>query len=229
MKIKWGALVVDGRNKIGGQVASKNRAGAYMRNKVTPVNPKTSFQVTVRARLSGLASGWRGLTQAQRIAWNNAVSDYKKTDIFGDIQNPSGFNLYVKLNSNLINIGVAVILTTPLPVAVSVFTTGTLAAAAGAQTLSLAVTPAVQPVSETIIVRATPAMSAGKFFVKSEFRQIGTFTAATAGAYDLAALYIAKFGPIGPAGTKIFVEVTHVSETTGQQSQVQEFIAVVAA
>ena len=88
MKIKWGALVVDGRNKIGGQVASKNRNGAYMRNKVTPVNGKSAGQVTVRNRLASLASGWRGLTAGQRLAWNNAVSDYKKTDIFGDIQNP---------------------------------------------------------------------------------------------------------------------------------------------
>jgi len=28
MKIKWGALVTDGRGKIGGQVASKNRSSA---------------------------------------------------------------------------------------------------------------------------------------------------------------------------------------------------------
>jgi hypothetical protein len=229
MKIKWGALVVDGRNKIGGQVASKNRAGAYMRNKVTPVNPATSYQVTVRARLSSLSSAWRGLTAGQRLAWNAAVSDYKKTDIFGDIQNPSGFNLYQKLNNNLINIGVAAISSPPLPVAVSVFTTGTLTAAAGAQTMSLAVTPAVQPVGETIIVRATPGQSAGKSFVKSEFRQIGTFTAATAGAYDLAALYISKFGPIGPAGVKVFVDVIHVSETTGQVSQTQQYSVIVAA
>lgn len=229
MKIKWGALVVDGRNKIGGQVASKNRHGAYMRNKVTPVNPKSASQVTVRARLSGFASGWRGLTAGQRLAWNAAVSDFKKTDIFGDIQNPSGFNLYVKLNSNLANIGVAAISNPPLPQAVSVFTTGTLAAAAGAQSMSLTVTPAVQPATETIVVKATPGISAGKTFVKSEFRQIGTFTAATAGAYDLAALYIAKFGPIGPAGVKVFVEVIHINETTGQASQVQQYSTIVAA
>lgn len=229
MKIKWGALVVDGRNKIGGQVASKNRHGAYMRNKVTPVNGRTSFQVNVRARLASFASGWRGLTAGQRLAWNNAVSDYKKTDIFGDIQNPSGFNLYVKLNSNLVNIGIAAIFAPPLPVNVSVFTSATLTAAAGAQTMSLAVLPAIQPTSETIIVRATPGLSAGKSFVKSEFRQISTFTTATAGAYDLAAAYIAKFGPIGPAGVKIFVEVVHVNETTGQQSQSQQYLVIVAA
>lgn len=229
MKIKWGALVVDGRNKIGGQVASKNRHGAYMRNKVTPVNPGTSFQVNVRARLSSFSSNWRVLTAGQRLAWNNAVSDYKLTDIFGDIQNPSGFNLYVKLNSNLSNIGVAAITSPPLPVNVSVFTSATLTAAAGAQTMSLAVLPAVQPVTETIIVRATPALSAGKSFVKSEFRQIATFTTATAGAYDLAAAYIAKFGPVGPAGAKVFVQVVHVNEATGQLSQKQEYFVIVAA
>jgi hypothetical protein len=65
--------------------------------------------------------------------------------------------------------------------------------------------------------------------VKSEFRQIGTFTAATAGAYDLAALYISKFGPIGPAGVKVFVDVIHVSETTGQVSQTQQYSVIVAA
>lgn len=229
MKIKWGALVVDGRNKIGGQVASKNRAGAYMRNKVTPVNPQTSYQVTIRARLSSISSSWRGLSAGQRLAWNAAVSDYKKTDIFGDIQNPSGFNLYQKLNNNLDNIGVAAITNPPLPVAVSVFDTGVLAAAAGAQTLSLTVTPAVQPVGESIIFRATAGQSAGKTFVKSEFRQILVSTAAVAGAYDLAAAYIAKFGPIGPAGVKIFVQAIHVNETTGQTSQVQEYVAIVAA
>lgn len=229
MKIKWGALVVDGRNKIGGQVASKNRAGAYMRNKVTPVNPKSASQVTQRARLSGLASAWRGLTAGQRLAWNAAVSDYKKTDIFGDIQNPSGFNLFVKLNTNLLNISVAQISDPPLPVAVTVFTALTLAAAEGAQTMVATVAPATLPAGEKIIVRATPALSAGKTFVKSEFRQIAVIAAVVAGSIDLAASYIAKFGPIGAAGSKIFVQIIHVSSVTGQMSQVQETSTIVAA
>ena len=107
MKIKFGALVVAGRGKIGGHVASRNRAGAYLRTKVTPVNPATVYQVAVRNRLAGISTDWRGLTAAQRTAWNAAVSDYAKTDIFGDIRNPSGFNLHQKLNNNLVNIAKA--------------------------------------------------------------------------------------------------------------------------
>jgi hypothetical protein len=229
MKMKWGALVVDGRNKIGGHVASANRSGAYLRTKVTPVNPRSSFQVAVRARLASISSAWRGLTSAQITAWNAAVSDYKKTDIFGDLQNPSGFNLFQRLNNNLVNIGVAQITTPPAPTSVSVFASASLAAAAGAQTMIATVSPATLPANESVIVRATPAVSNGKTFVKSEFRQTEVIATIVAGSVNLAAAYIAKFGPIGAAGEKIFVEFIHVNETTGQTSQPQQVHTTIAA
>jgi hypothetical protein len=54
MKVLFGAIVVDGRGKIGGHVMSKNRAGAFMRTKVTPINRKSSFQTGVRSRLAAI-------------------------------------------------------------------------------------------------------------------------------------------------------------------------------
>lgn len=229
MKIKWGALVVDGRNKIGGQVASKNRAGAYMRNKVTPVNPSTSFQINARARFASYAQGWRGLTQAQRTAWNAVVGDFAKTDIFGDIKNPSGFNLYVALNNNLDNVGGTPITSPPSPVGVNVFSSLSLAAAEGAGTLVATVAPTTLDASEYVIVRATAAQSAGKSFVKSEFRQITVLTSVVAGSIDLATAWETKFGDIGAAGQKIFCEFVHVNINTGQVSQAQQAFAVIQA
>lgn len=229
MKIKWGALVVDGRNKVGGQVASKNRAGAYLRNKVTPVNPSSDAQVAQRARLASFAQNWRSLTAAQRTAWNDAVSDYKKTDIFGDIQNPSGFNLYVKLNTNIDNVGETAITSPPSPVGVNIFGSMSLAAAEGAGTIVATVTPETLDADESVIFRATPALSAGKSFVKSEFRQIEVVSAIVGGSVDLETSYVAKFGAVGPAGSKIFVEAIHVNVNTGQVSQRQQAVAVIAA
>lgn len=229
MKAKWGAIVVDGRGKLGGHVASKNRSGSYFRTKVTPVNPASSFQVNSRARLSSISQAWRSLTEAQRLAWNAAVQDWSKTNIFGDIVNPSGFTLYQRLNNVLVNIGEASVSIPPAPVGVSVFETMTLAAAAGAGTAVLTVAPATLPAGEQIIVRATAAQSAGKSFVKSEFRQISVIDAVVAGSIDIAAAYETKFGDIGPAGSKIFVEVVHVNEVTGQVSQAQQAVVVIAA
>ena len=105
MKLKFGAIVTDGRGKIGGHVASKNRAGAYLRTKVTPSNPNTVAQAQARGILASLSQAWGQLTDFQRKGWNEAVKEWGTTDIFGDIKKPSGINLFVKLNANLASVG----------------------------------------------------------------------------------------------------------------------------
>lgn len=228
MKAKWGMIVVDGRGKIGGHVASKNRGGSYFRTKVTPVNPSSTAQQTVRNRLSGLSSGWRGLTAAQRQAWNSAVSDYAKTDIFGDLRNPSGFNLYQRLNNNLLNVGQAAVTVPPAVEAVDAMTSFSAAAATGAQTVTLTYAPAIAA-DHSVIVRATPALSPGVSFVKSEFRQIDVILTADASPFSIETEYIAKFGAVGAAGQKIFFELVQVNNNTGQAGIPIQASAIIAA
>jgi len=215
MKCKFGAIVVDGRNKLGGHVASKNRAGAYWRTKVTPMNPNTSYQAEVRNRLSTLSSAWRGLGSAVILQWNNAVDLFKSTDIFGDIRRPTGINLYQMLNNNLVRIGIAPITTPPLPVALPVIITGVLTAApAGAIIVTFTEDPVIT--DSEVDVSATPAISAGKSFVKAEFRRIGLMPAIVSNVTTLTTIYNTKFGPVGAAGQQIFVKMQQVSKTTGQ-------------
>jgi len=215
MKIKWGALVVDGRNKIGGHVASKNRAGAYLRTKVTPVNPSSIAQVNVRQRLATMAVAWRGLSDAARIQWNAAVASFSKTDIFGDLRNPTGFNLYCRLNINLAMIGVAAIGVPPLPLAVeSLLTIVPTQVLAGATSIAYTATPT--PALHVLVVDATAPISPGKSFVKSEFRNIGQVAAAAATPYVATADYNAKFGGPGLTGQKVFFRAKFIHMTTGQ-------------
>lgn len=228
MKIKWGALVVDGRNKIGGHVASKNRAGSYLRTKVTPVNPSTSFQVIVRNRLAGLAQGWRSLAAASRLAWNNAVSDYKQTDIFGDIKNPTGFNLYNRINCNLLNIMEAARTTPAFPGSPLALTTLTPAAANGAATMTLTFAPAVGAANK-LLVKATPALSAGKAFVKSEYRQITLMAEADVTPFNVAPAWTAKFGTFPAAGTKLFFQLVPILIASGQAGIPLEGSCIVVA
>lgn len=215
MKIKFGALVVAGRGKIGGHVASRNRAGAYLRTKVTPVNPGTTWQAAVRNRLAGISTDWRALTAAQRVAWNAAVADYAKTDIFGDIRNPSGFNLHQKLNNNLVNCSEAQITAPPLPEAVDAFTSLSLAADYTLQTVTITYAPAIAA-DHKALVFGTPAISPGISFVKSEYRQFDVMAAADASPFAITTEYIAKFGAVGAVGMKIFVQMVLINTTTGQ-------------
>lgn len=227
MKTKFGAIIVAGSGKIGGHVASRNRAGSYLRTKVSPVNPQSAAQLTVRNRLAGRSQAWKGLTQAQRDAWNASVGAFAGTDIFGDLKNPSGFNLYQRLNNNLLTVGGAVITNPPLSAAVLQVLLTSIAPAAGAGTISMVLSGAV-PAGTAVKVFATAPQSAGVSFVKSEYRLITTLAAATATPVALGAVYTTKFGA-WLSGQKIFVKIVFVNTTTGQQSAPQQAFAVSAA
>lgn len=228
MKIKWGALVVDGRGKIGGQVASKNRAGAYMRTKVTPVNPQSAAQLAVRNRFTVYSQGWSSLTQAQRDAWNAAVSDFARTDIFGDLKNPTGFNLYQRLNNNLVTCGVAAISAPPLPASVGEVVAESMATAEGADTMVVTLADAV-PANTYVKVFACAPQSPGKSFVKSEYRLIEIIAPGAIAAYDAKTAYVAKFGSIGVAGQKSFIKCIAVNGTTGQVGTASQVSAIISA
>lgn len=228
MKVKFSALVSDMRGKLNGSVASRNRSSSYLRNKVTPVNPNTSYQQAIKNRLTTRAQAWRGLTQAQRDSFNSAVSGFAKTNIFGDLRSPSGFNLYCLLNSNLVNAGQSVINTPPTSSSVSTVAIGALTAAFGTPALSLALGAAV-PTGTVMVVCATPALSAGKSFVRSEFRQIKVVAAAATSPQNLLTDWVSKFGSIPAAGLKIFVEIYFISMTTGVSSGRQQAVSIIAA
>jgi hypothetical protein len=215
MKIKFGAIVVDGRNKIGGHVMSKNRAGAYMRTKVTPVNPRSIDQENTRNRLSTVSSSWASIGLAAITAWNSAVSAWSKTDIFGDIKHPSGFNLFQKLNNNILRVGGTLITTPPVKVELSFL--GTLSIGTVTNTaIPLTFTLQTLGSNEMLEVMATPSLSAGKLFVKSEYRIIGHDLTLTTGATDCGNDYIAKFGSTGNALLPFFVSARIVNKVTGQ-------------
>jgi hypothetical protein len=227
MKAKFGAIVVAGSGKINGFVASRNRAGAYFRTKVTPVNPQTSDQNTVRARLTTNAQAWRGLTNEQRAAWNGAVANFAKTDIFGDLKNPSGFNLYVRLNNNLSAAGQSGISAPPVPAAVSTVLLSSAVYDISDGSFEVTLSGNV-PAGTTALIFATPGLSAGVNFVKSEYRLISVQPAATASPIDIIAEYLGKFGAQS-AGQKIFVKIVFVNNTTGQTSSPQSLSTIVVA
>lgn len=224
MKVKFSGMgVVEGRGKINGTVASRNRAGAYLRVKVSPVNPQTTFQQAVRNRLTQNSQAWRSLTADQRAAWDGAVSDFARTDIFGDLRNPTGKNLYTRLNTNLQLAGQSTISSPPLPAGAGTVVAGTLVMTnGGAQTIAHTGDTA----GHTIVVQATPGVSPGKSFLKNDYRNISTFTGGTASPEDIATEYAARFGQ--PAvGTKVGVRLISVNNLTGETSVASEAQTIV--
>lgn len=218
-KIKFGAMMVDARGKLGGHVFSKNRGGAYLRTKVTPSNPQTEAQVEQRSLLASASQAWKALTEAQRQSWNGAVSGYATTNIFGDIVNPSGATLHTRVNINVALAGGTALLVPPTPVGVSAVAGFSVVADVSDSEVELTWSGGVVPVGVVRIVEATPQMSAGIYNANNKFRQIASLAAATATGVNVHTQYTAKFGAL-VAGKKMFVRVKDIVIATGEVSQV---------
>lgn len=218
-KIKWSALVSDVRNSLNGSTMARNRYGSYMRNKVTPVNPQTSFQMQARQILGNLSSSFRELTLQQINAWNAAAINFPFTDVFGDIKHLSGQTLFVKLNANLEKIGKPRISNPPLSqgfpeLAIEDFTAEL--TAGELSTLEIAINQAVVPAGYTLVVYATPSVSKSISFVKNRYRMLTQPAEAVAGVVDIKDSYVNRFGqPI--EDEVIHVRVALISNTSGQQ------------
>ena len=223
MKIKWGALVTDGRGKIGGHVASKNRSGAYLRTKVTPVNPQTSAQSAVRSSFGAISQAWSGLTLVLILAWNGAVADWQTTDIFGDLKKPTGKNLFLRLNQQLVTSGQAQITAPPakLEMVEGVADTPLF----DLTNLELSLLNKYAGANANIVLYATPPMSQGTTFVKNKLRQIYSALGTGYSLTDAYSAYVAKFGTPS-AGANVYVGVKYVLPN-GQASPLQTIKASV--
>lgn len=214
MKVKFGMMMTDGRGKLGGQVASKNRAGSYVRTKVTPVNPQTTYQQNVRANFGNVSQYWSGLTAEQVDAWNAAVGEWQSTDIFGDLRTPSGKNLFQKINNYLAELQLAYLDNPPLKQVVPQISNlaATAAISPDAITATLDAAENLSDYDAYLLVSATPPVNAGVSFVKNKYRRIGIFEPTIgANSLDLTAGYIAKFGSIaGAPGKKVYIRVQSI-------------------
>jgi len=100
--VQFGAGVADIRGSMGGVTFSKNRFGNYMRNRITPVDPKSARQLFMRALTGSTASRWLNtLTQAQRDAWEVYANSIVMTNKLGAAIKITGFNHYVRSRSFL--------------------------------------------------------------------------------------------------------------------------------
>lgn len=225
--IKFGLVVVDARGKLGGHVFTKSRKGATIRTKVTPSNPNTTAQSQARQRLANLSTNWGALTDEQRKSWNAATGQFLKTNIFGDNKEPSGRDLYVKLNFNLMTAVASPLVNPPTPQEFPLIDLGETKFDAGVgESVDFADLPTAGDVNFVYVFWATPPMSPGRFNFSGAYRII-----AVSQAYNNKAVYTAYIDKYGtpPVGQAIGFGVSQISNVSGQQSPMLTTRAIVEA
>jgi hypothetical protein len=215
-KFTPGAIISEIRNKIAATVYTKNKAGASIRNRVTPINRRSPNQTLRRQQLASLSSGWRNLTQAERDGWNAAGASFPQTDNLGQTVFLTGEQLYVRCNANLLLTGNAQITSAPSPASFAVLAFTSLAATADDGVISLAFSPTV-PTGFELVVRASAPVSAGKSFMPSSaFKFIQSIAPAATSPQLLTTAYANVWGAItGATDQKIFVEMFLVEQASG--------------
>lgn len=98
MKFK-SSLLAQASGSVGGSTYSRNRYGAYIRNRAVPVNPSSPQQIAVRGYFAQLASLWSStLAASQRDAWELYGANVPLVDKLGDPVNCNGLCHYIRSN-----------------------------------------------------------------------------------------------------------------------------------
>lgn len=104
-KVRLSTMISDIKGKSNGSVFSKNSGGVYFRNNPNGGGKKSANWDKQKNKFASLASSWRGLTNEDQTAWNNATTNYPTTDAFGQTRIPSGYELYMRLNGHMNAVG----------------------------------------------------------------------------------------------------------------------------
>lgn len=209
--------------KGGSVVASHNRFGSYLRNRVIPVNPATTPQMASRSRFALTAEAWKNLTDVQRESWEAAAAEYVRTDAQGEDFTYNGFGLYMSNNAVLRWAGIAPITTPDLAPTFPALGTLTFTATVTGTVLTLAYTGTLGS-NFGLMIYLTRCYSAGRTYVgdpaprtrqgKGLFKLMDYAAGDDTSPVDLYARWNARFGLLN-SGSKITCSVAPFSETLG--------------
>lgn len=93
------ALITAASGSLGGITAGHNRGGLYLRARVTPTDPNTVRQQTVRANMAFFVDRWNSyLTQVQRDSWELYAKNVPLVNRLGQVRPVTALNHYLRSN-----------------------------------------------------------------------------------------------------------------------------------
>ena len=194
---------------IAGVTHSHGRAGQYTRSRRTPVQPVGSGRRgVIRSAFGAASSAWAALTGAVQLAWGAYANGKPYTDALGQAIKLTGHQMYVAINTQLLNVGAAQSAVIPISDAVFAPVLTTFAAVhAGAITLTMSGSGAV---TDHLCCAFSAPKSGGVAFCKT-FTQLLVCLGNLATAQVITTAYVAQFGAVA-VGQRIFYRLTPVNQ-----------------
>jgi len=218
--IKMGALAQDVRGSLNGTVFSRNRGGAYVRAKVSPVQPVSPWSSAARDGFKAVAERWAvTLTDAQRAAWISFASVHPFINVFGDSITLSGIAIFQAVNQRVRLCGGSWVDDAPGTFVVGDLGSLTIVATAtaGEYTAVSVVCENAVPYGGGLIIMMTGKIAPGRLVQKNKYRMVNQANRVVfASGVDLSAdanLYFPLSGIV--AGDIVGFLVSAIDLTTG--------------
>jgi hypothetical protein len=191
-----------------GVTSSHNRAGQYVRNRRSPVQPVgTGRRAFIRAAFGAQSSGYAALTSAQQAAWASYAASHPYVDRLGQSIILTGQNMYVAINTQLVNCGASTVSVPPADS--SVWSPSDLAFTATAGTPALSVTWTAGDAADYLLIAWAKPQSSGRSFVSNYWQE--AVEAADGATYNALAGFTAQYGALA-IGQRLFLKGTPVNQ-----------------
>ena len=214
-KILLGATLGDARGSVGGVTYTKGRFGAVLRQKVSPVQPRTACALTVRGLFGALSKRWFAvLTDAQRLGWIALAAANPRTNVFGNQIILTGLQMYQSCNRHCQRAGAVLIDDPPANLDVDGLETLSVAPLKAAETFECAFTPENLGVAHHAVFEATLQVNPGRSFVSSYYRFIKEQSAPPVSPIDIHDEYLAVWGALR-IGQRITVRMFLINAVNG--------------
>jgi hypothetical protein len=223
------------RGSLNGTVFSRNRAGAYVRTKVSPVQPLSEFSTVARGIFGNIAKAWAGtLDQAQRDLWTQYAADHPYTNVFGDNIILSGIAIFQAINRSILQIGGALIeVPTDIVAGTALSAGATPAVTETANEIDeiSGLVAATLGADEKLFVFATPPINPGRTPQRRQYRLLNQ-TSGTQPiiATDLFTYYNTRFGdPYATVGYQIGFIFRTIDPSTGSHGAPFQTVKLITA
>jgi hypothetical protein len=223
--VKYGSIITDMKGKIGGHVAKGGVSGGILQTKASPPRSTSASGkltkadagkvIRPQANTSTNAGLWRNLSGSQRDAWIAAAPNYPFLNKFGLPYTPSGYQLYMSVNNNMLAIGEAALNVPPEVSDIEPTPSFTVTDGAGPG-LSLLWTGTI-PSGYTGVLYASVSQSTGKTLDRGRLKAIALIPDSVGATLDITTAYVAVFGSL-PVSGNIWFETKLTKADAGRQS-----------
>lgn len=216
-KIKFQEHVAAMSGKLNGSVFASNRSGAYVRTNSKQIRSNTNAQQNIRSLFKNLATDWAQLTEAERLAWNNAIVNYPIGSFYKEGGFPTGNVLYNTINGNIVRAGGIKITLPPERVPASQISNFSILSATVDDSIFLNIAPLIVPLNMCLQVQATKPISSGFMSNNSQVRIIKMLQENDSTTLNFYQDYVNNFGHL-VIGQKIFFRISMINKLSGETS-----------